>query len=433
MLDESCWLTPQEQDDVCKILLRFGLIKWSNSRDLPLKGGGTTDIYINLREARRSPEAIRLISRHFANPLLRLDAECFAEVPDSVSCFAGPLSIETRLPYLTIRENPKEGRVAGAKTIGEPRPGSRTVIFDDVITDGASKLSPYHECIRLGLNIIGVVVLVDRQEGWRNTFTAHNIPVDVWAGMTLHDVRKFLIENDIMKRCDKAVEEKNPLIIALDGKEWEEILPILDQIRTTGCILKVNDLLFYEGIKSLIPDLSVYGRVMADLKGHDIPRTVSNTCRRLAKTPPWAVTVHSSGGREMVRAAAEALKSTSTKVLGVTVLTSIDSDTCKEVYTRLPLDEVKVLAQMALEAGADGLVCSPEEVRELRSLYPKIILVTPGVRSANARRDDQKRIGTPASAMESGADHLVMGSQIFGAEDPVAEVKRIIEEELGIT
>lgn len=172
---------------------------------------------------------------------------------------------------------------------------------------------------------------------------------------------------------------------------------------------------------------------MADLKCHDIPRTVRNTCRRLAKTPPWAVTVHSSGGGEMVRAAVEALAGTPTKVLAITVLTSIDDATGEEIFTRLPSDQVKVLAGIADDAGAHGLVCSPLEVMELRCQYPEMVLVTPGVRSVGAGRDDQKRVDTPVSAMKGGADYLVMGSQIFGAEDPVAEVNRILREELEIT
>lgn len=432
MLSESYWLTPREQTAAIEILLWSGLIEWDNNRNLPLKSGGKTDVYINLRDARSSPESLRLISRLFAQPLRRLNAECFVEIPDSVSCFAGPLSIETGLPYLTIRGEAKVGRVAKAKIIGEPIFGSRTVIFDDVITDGASKLSPYRECVRLGLNVLDIVVLVDRQQGWRKTFAKHNIPVDVWAGMTLHDVRKFLIEHGLMERCDSVVEEKNPLIIALDGKEWEEILPIIDRLRTTGCIFKVNDLLSYEGMRNLIPDLSVYGRVMADLKGHDIPQTVFHTCRRLAETPPWAVTVHGSGGKEMVEAAVRALEGKPTKVLGITVLTSIDPDTCEVVYRRLPIDEVKVLAKIADDAGAHGLVCSPHEVRELKGLYPDMTMVVPGIRSVGVDHGDQQRVDTPFGAMESGADHLVMGRQIFGAQDPVAEVKRVLKEDLGI-
>jgi orotate phosphoribosyltransferase len=128
------WLDPDEQKEVVSSLLEADLIKFSNARDLPLKSGGKTDIYINLRDARNRPYMIRYLAELYANPLRRLKAGRFIEVPDSVSCFAGPLSIETGIPYVTIREAPKEGRVAKAKSIGASRFGEAACIIDDVIT-----------------------------------------------------------------------------------------------------------------------------------------------------------------------------------------------------------------------------------------------------------------------------------------------------------
>lgn len=430
--DNFFWLTPQEVAYVINELLQFGLIKYSNARDLPLKSGGKTDIYINLREARSNPDAIAFLATVFFNPLLRLGIERFVEVPDSVSCFAGPLAIKSGLPYITVRESAKEGRVAKAKVIGRAGRGEKVCIIDDVITDGASKLSPYKECLSMGVKLLPLVVLVDRQQGWEETFKKLGVQMNVWAGMTLHDVRKYLIMNGIMERCDRGLEENNPLIVALDGMEWDHILPIIDPLRTTGCILKVNDMLLNEGIKNIIPDLEVYGRVMADLKCHDIKNTVKNITTHLLPNPPWAVTVHASGGEEMIKAAVETLKDTPTKVLAVTVLTSISSTTCEEIYTRSPLDQVKKLAGIAERAGAHGLVCSPEEVAELKSLYPKMIFVTPGIRSEGSDKGDQKRVSTPEAALANGADYLVMGRQILGAADPVAEVTRLLKEEINV-
>ncbi|MDP3963360.1 MAG: orotidine-5'-phosphate decarboxylase [bacterium] len=428
------WLDPAEQAEVCQKLLQYELMEFSNKRDLPLKKGGTTDIYINERNARNYPEAIDYLAKIYRNPLLRLGIDRFVEVPDSVSCFAGSLAQLTGIPYLTIREQAKVGRVAKAKVIGNPRRGEKVAVIDDVITDGASKVEPFRECERMMLDIKALVVLVDRQQGWQRNFADNGITLPVWAGMTLHDVRKQLISVlGVMERCDKALEEKNPLIVALDGKSWDEILSVIDRLRPTGCILKVNDLLFEKGIENLIPDLSVYGRVMADLKSHDIESTVANIAARLKKNPPWAVTVHASGGEKMIRAAVEMLKGTQTKVLAVTVLTSFDKATCEEIYSRLPLDEVKALAAIAHRAGAHGLVCSPEEVKILRALYPNITLVTPGIRSAGVSANDQVRIATPAAARQNGADYLVMGRQILkDAPDPVAEVHRLLTEELFI-
>ncbi len=426
------WLIPAEQEEVCQLLLEYELLKFSNERDLPLKNGETTDIYINLRDARNHPEAIGYIARLFENPLRRLGVSRFAEVPDAVSCFAGVLSERTGIPYLTIREQPKEGRVAKASVIGSPKKGERMCILDDVITDGASKIQPYRECVKMGLRPDTLAVLVDRQQGWQKKFAEENIHMSVWPGMTLHDVRYHLIRTfGAMKRCDGQLEEKNPIIVALDGKSWEEILPIVDPLRTTGCILKVNDLLFDKGIEWLVPNLSVYGRVMVDLKGHDIPNTLENVAKRLRKNPPWAVTVHASAGEEGIRALVKALEGTRIMVLAVTVLTSFDEKTCEEIYSRKPLDQVRALEAVAAKAGVHGFVCSPEEVSELRSFGK--ILVTPGVRSPGADKGDQKRVDTPHAAVERGANYLVMGRQIVGAPDPVAEVRRVLTDELGIS
>jgi len=422
------WLDPDEQQEVVRKLVDDGLIRWSNGRDLPLKSGGKTDVYINLRDARNDPAMLTYLSRLYAIALQRLCVDRFVEVPDSVSCFAGPISQMTLIPYLTIREDAKTGRVAKAKVIGSAKRGERVAILDDVITDGASKVAPIQEVRQMGLNLLSLLVLVDRQQGWQENLA--DLGVRVWAGMTLHDVRRILIETGLMERCDPELEAKNPLIVALDGKSWEEILPIIDPLRTTGCILKVNDLMIARGTDWLLPNLSVYGRVMADLKGHDIPNTLRNISKHLIKCPPWAVTVHASGGGEMIRAVVEAFKGTPTKVLGVTVLTSIDPKTCEEVYNRLPIDEVRVLAKVVHDSGGHGLVCSPEETGELRPMYPDSTIVNPGIRSEGQDAGDQKRIATPEGAMDAGANYLVMGRQILGAPDPVVEVMRLLEEEL---
>ena len=427
------WIPRIYQRDVVRRLLDLGLLKFDNGRNLPLKSGGTTDVYINLRDARDRPEAISYLAELFMEPLRRLDVQRFVEVPDSVSCFAGSLSVALNLPYLTIREEAKAGRVANAKVIGHANKGERVCIIDDVITDGASKVAPYEECLRLGLDVQALAVLVDRQQGWRENFpTFSQAGLQVWAGMTLHDVRRELINMGEMKRCDEKLEDANPIIVALDGKPWEEILPLIDQLRTTGCILKVNDLVFAEGMDHLLPELSVYGRVMVDLKGHDIPNTVENTCKRLARHAPWAVTVHASGGGEMVKAAVKVLTGTSTKVLAISALTSLGDEQCMGIYGTTSLKTVKRLAFIAQAAGAHGLVCSPNEVSEVKSSWPDCVFVTPGIRSDDKAANDQARIATPKGAIDNGSNHLVMGRQILGAKDPVVEVKRVLTEELGI-
>lgn len=424
------WIDPAEQPELVKFLYEHELLKFGGGR-YPLKGGGDTDIFINLRDARNRPEALDGLAWLYSRPLAQLGVEQFIEVPHSVSCFAGLLSAGTDIPYLTVRPEEKAGHAAGSKIIGKPLTGKRAVVLDDVITTSKSKFAAIVAARERGLDLRAVVVLVDRQGGW-NTGNGMVNGVPVWAGLTLHDVRKHLIQSlEVMERCDPTVAEKNPIILALDGKSWGEILPIIEQTRTRGNILKVNDLLFEEGFH-LIRELGVYGRVMADLKIHDIKNTAENALDRLAKYNPWSVTVHASGGYEMMAAAVKALQRCDTKVLAVTVLTSIDEVTCEEIYTRRPLEQVKKLAEIAYRAGVHGFVCSPEEVAELKRLYPDMTFVTPGVRSKDAATGDQKRILTPHEAMENGANYVVMGRQVMGAKCPVFEIDRVLREELSI-
>lgn len=429
---DSYWLAPWEQERACEVMARYDLWKYSNKRDLPLKSGGFTDVYVNLRDTRIHPEAIRPLARLFANPLRRLQPDVFIDVPDSLSDVVGVVASETSIPHITVREEAKEGRVAKARMIGEARYGHMGWIIDDVITDGASKLPAYNECLKAGLKVPGIVVLVDRQQGWEKKFQEQNIPLTVWPGMTLHHVRKFLIGQGLMERCDPRLEEKNPIILALDGRSWKEVLPVIDPLRTVGCILKVNDLMIGEGL-GIVSDLHVYGRVLLDLKGHDIPNTLQNISNRILRLPvlPWGVIVHASGGTEMLQAVVQAFQGTSVSVFAVTVLTSLKEE-CQEIYCRLPIEQVRVLAKIADKAGVHGFICSPEEVKELSTTYPNKICITPGVRSPGVDAADQKRTDTPAAAWANGARRLVMGRQILNAPDPPAEVKRVLTEELGV-
>lgn len=432
-LDGSCWLTPGEQEEAIVEMYNGNVIVYSPDRILPLKSGGFTDIYVNLRLMRSQPHLMHYLSELYANPLRRLRLNRFIEVPEAVSPMAGAISISTNLPVVTIREEAKPGRMVKGKTIGDLRPGERVAIIDDVVTDGASKIAALSTLRSMGVGVAAMVVMVDCQQGWKKKLTELGFgDIPVWAGMTLHDIRKYLVKNGLMERCSPTVEGKNPIIVALDGKNWEDILPLIDPLRTSGCILKVNDLLLARGLEWMLPNLSVYGRVMADLKCYDIPNTVANICKRLRVCPPWAVTVHASGAGEMIKAAKKELEGTSTKVLAVTVLTSFNRSTCEEVYVRRPLGQVLRLAEIAIRGGADGFVCSPKEVGRLSKKYPGKAFVTPGVRSPGVEANDQQRIDTPKNAMASGATHLVMGRQILGAKDSVAEVKRVVKEELGI-
>jgi orotidine-5'-phosphate decarboxylase len=168
--------------------------------------------------------------------------------------------------------------------------------------------------------------------------------------------------------------------------------------------------------------------VFLDMKFYDIPETVKRAVARVASAGVRFVTVHGSG--TVMRAAVEGRGGSKLKLLAVTVLTSFDRQDLADLGYPCEVGElVNLRVRKAMEAGVDGLVCSPLEAAAVRSLAgPRAILVTPGVRSAGSTAGDQKRVATPREALESGANYLVIGRQITRAADPAAEAARILKE-----
>jgi orotidine-5'-phosphate decarboxylase len=169
-----------------------------------------------------------------------------------------------------------------------------------------------------------------------------------------------------------------------------------------------------------------------DLKLHDIPNTVAGAVRSAARLRPRFLTLHASGGAEMMRAAAAARDEVGTgmRLLAVSVLTSLADDDLTAVGQRAPAgDQVRRLAALAQSCGIDGVVASPQEVAMLRAeCGPGLLLVIPGVRPAGSGADDQKRTMTPAGAIAAGADYLVIGRPITRAADPAEAARRIVAE-----
>lgn len=179
------------------------------------------------------------------------------------------------------------------------------------------------------------------------------------------------------------------------------------------------------------------GQLFLDLKFHDIPNTVAGAVRAAVPLRPSLLTIHAAGGPAMLRAAVEAAGAAATeagvprpRLLGITVLTSLDDDDLVAVGQRGPIaEQVRRLAGLARESGLDGVVCSPHEIAALRRLCgPDFLLVVPGIRPEWAAADDQKRVLAPAEAVAEGADYLVIGRPITGAADPVAAARRIAAE-----
>lgn len=188
--------------------------------------------------------------------------------------------------------------------------------------------------------------------------------------------------------------------------------------------------------------LDLGARVFLDLKLHDIPNTVRLAAARAGALGVDLLTVHATGGREMIRAAVEGAAEgaasrghAAPRVLAVTVLTSFSPEALAEVGLTAPVpDTVRRLAQLALSAGAGGVVCSPDEAAMLRAqLGPSAFLCTPGVRPLGASRGDQARAQTPSATLKAGSDLLVVGRPVHGADDPVLAARAIAEELEGLT
>jgi orotidine-5'-phosphate decarboxylase len=213
------------------------------------------------------------------------------------------------------------------------------------------------------------------------------------------------------------------VIVALDFPEASRVLSLVDQFEPADCRLKVGSELFAAAGPRLVEQLRARGfEIFLDLKFHDIPNTVQRACAVARDLGVWMLTVHAAGGRRMVEAAADALGGGSTPPLlvAVTVLTSLEDRDLADIGLREnALAWVDRLGRLAVEAGADGLVCSAREVGGLRaSLGPAKVLVTPGIRPAGFAPGDQRRVLTPGEAVRAGADLLVVGRPVAQSDDP---------------
>ncbi len=213
------------------------------------------------------------------------------------------------------------------------------------------------------------------------------------------------------------------LILALDVNNTTEAYRLADQTADSVDLFKVGLELFTREGPELVRNLRKDGhRIMLDLKLHDIPNTVAEAVRSCCDLGVELLTLHATGGPAMIEAAAEAREreGSDTKLLPVTVLTSMNQEQLIAIgIDRSPADQVLRLASMALQAGAQGLVCSPMELESLRQHHGQSPhLVTPGIRPAGSSVDDQQRIATPAAAKAWGASAIVVGRPIRKATHP---------------
>jgi len=220
---------------------------------------------------------------------------------------------------------------------------------------------------------------------------------------------------------------QNRICCALDFASWSEAEPFARKIAPHVGLLKVGLELFTADGPSAVRAAAALGRpVFLDLKLHDIPNTVEGAARSAAATGAALLTVHASGGTEMIRAAVRGAGS-GVRILAVTVLTSLDGAALERIGLAGPPESAVVrLAKLAVEAGAGGLVCSPHEVAAVRAAVGQgPLLVVPGVRPAGSALGDQARVATPEVAVRAGADVIVLGRPLRDAPDPAAAADAI--------
>jgi len=234
-----------------------------------------------------------------------------------------------------------------------------------------------------------------------------------------------------------AVANKNPIIVALDVPSAESALKLAELVAPAVGAFKIGKELFVSAGPDIVRRVRATGAsVFLDLKFHDIPNTVAKAVAAATRLDVQMLTIHTSGGGEMMRAAEKSAQDTAKSlglvaplVLGVTVLTSSDANTLAEIGCQTNVGEqVERLAALAVKSGLRGLVCSPLEIVALRKILPAgIQLVTPGIRTGAEKADDQKRTLTPREAIQAGASWLVIGRPIYAAENPRLAAEQILE------
>ncbi|WP_260482234.1 orotidine-5'-phosphate decarboxylase [Sphingomicrobium flavum] len=218
----------------------------------------------------------------------------------------------------------------------------------------------------------------------------------------------------------------NPIYVAVDTPDMERALAIGKAVKRHAGGIKLGLEFFVHNGRPGVMEMAELGLpIFLDLKFHDIPNTVAKAIQALNPLVPSIMTVHAGGGRAMMEDA-KAAAPEGTKVVGVTVLTSLDVDDLGAMgVSGDPLKQVERLAGLAKEAGLDGIVCSGSEVAAAKKVWKDGFFVVPGIRPESAAVGDQKRVMTPRKAMDAGASILVIGRPVTQAEDPDAALRAI--------
>tara|TARA_B100000886_G_scaffold338692_1_gene302144 strand:+ start:619 stop:1302 length:684 start_codon:yes stop_codon:yes gene_type:complete len=217
------------------------------------------------------------------------------------------------------------------------------------------------------------------------------------------------------------------IIVALDSKNFDKTIKLVRKLKKDVYAFKIGYQFFFNfGLIGYKKVYSICPKIFLDLKLHDIPHTVQKGLEGLAKLKPLFSTIHISGGNEMMKRSR--LSKKNIKILGVSILTSMDSLQTKEYYNQKNVVTlVKKFAHAAKKNKLDGIVCSPKEIKYVRKVVGKnFIIVTPGIRiNDKIKGDDQKRVETPRKAIELGANFLVIGRPITDSKDPSKVLQKI--------
>jgi orotidine-5'-phosphate decarboxylase len=218
----------------------------------------------------------------------------------------------------------------------------------------------------------------------------------------------------------------SPIYVAIDTPDMDRARAIASAVKRHAGGLKLGLEFFCHNGRNGVMELAEFGLpIFLDLKLHDIPNTVAKSIQALAPITPAVLTVHAAGGRAMLEDA-KAAAPAGTKVVAVTVLTSLDGGDLASIGIESDShSQVERLAALAKEAGLDGIVCSGNEVAAARKKWKDGFFVVPGIRPLNSHAADQKRVMTPRAAIDAGASILVIGRPVTGAEDPVTALREI--------
>ena len=205
-----------------------------------------------------------------------------------------------------------------------------------------------------------------------------------------------------------------PIIVAIDKTQLSSFKQTVDSLDSSLCMIKVGSVSFNAiGHEALTYVASKGFEIFLDLKLHDIPNTVKKSIEGLISLPIGMMTIHTSGGLEMMKAAKKAVSDTNIKIFGVTALTSLSDEDTSTIFQRTASNQVKAMLDLAQEAQIDGVVCSPHEL-DLVLERKSLLSITPGIRLSESA-DDQSRVMTPKDAISKGADYIVIGRPITNA------------------